>query len=114
MSGGGETSRAAPFRTPLKRARGLGSGKSGTGHFWTQRVTAIVLAPLVGWDGAGYRLGYGGGYYDRTLAAMTRKPRLVGLAFAAQELDSIPREPHDVPLDAVVTEAGVRHFGADA
>ena len=49
MSGGGETSRAAPFRTPLKRARGLGSGKSGTGHFWTQRVTAIVLAPLAIW-----------------------------------------------------------------
>ena len=74
----------------------------------------IVIMPLLGFDGNGTRLGYGGGYYDRTLAAMTRKPRLVGLAFAAQELDSIPREPHDVPLDAVVTEAGVRHFGADA
>lgn len=49
MSGGGETSRAAQYRTPLKRARGLGSGKSGTGHFWTQRVTAIVLAPLAIW-----------------------------------------------------------------
>jgi succinate dehydrogenase / fumarate reductase membrane anchor subunit len=49
MSGGGETSRAAQFRTPLKRARGLGAGKSGTGHFWTQRVTAIVLAPLAIW-----------------------------------------------------------------
>ena len=49
MSGGGETSRAAPFRTPLKRARGLGAGKSGTDHFWTQRVTAIVLAPLAIW-----------------------------------------------------------------
>ena len=49
MSGGGETSRAAPFRTPLKRARGLGSGKSGTHHFWVQRVTAIVLTPLAIW-----------------------------------------------------------------
>jgi len=49
MSGGGETSRAAPFRTPLKRARGLGAGKSGTDHFWMQRVTAIVLAPLAIW-----------------------------------------------------------------
>ncbi len=49
MSGGGETSRAAPYRTPLKRARGLGSGKSGTHHFWTQRVTAMVLAPLAIW-----------------------------------------------------------------
>ena len=74
----------------------------------------IVIMPLLGFDGRGTRLGYGGGYYDRTLAAMTKKPRLVGLAFAAQELDRIPREPHDVPLDAVITEAGVRHFGADA
>ena len=49
MSGGPETSRAIPFRTPLKRARGLGSGKSGTTHFWHQRVTAVVLAPLAIW-----------------------------------------------------------------
>ncbi len=74
----------------------------------------IVIMPLLGFDGRGTRLGYGGGYYDRTLAAMAKKPRLIGLAFAAQELDRIPRETHDVPLDAIVTEAGVRHFGADA
>lgn len=74
----------------------------------------IVIMPLLGFDRSGTRLGYGGGYYDRTLAGMTRKPKLVGLAFAAQELDRIPREAHDVPLDAVVTEAGVRHFGASA
>ncbi|KQX40469.1 hypothetical protein ASD04_07570 [Devosia sp. Root436] len=74
----------------------------------------IVIMPLLAFDGRGTRLGYGGGYYDRTLAAMTKKPKLIGLAFAAQELDRIPREPHDVPLDAVVTEAGVRHFGAMA
>jgi len=49
MSGGGETSRAAPLRTPLKRARGLGSGKTGTDHFWKQRLTAIILAPLAIW-----------------------------------------------------------------
>lgn len=49
MSGGGETSRAAPLRTPIKRARGLGSGKTGTGHFWWQRVTAVALVPLVAW-----------------------------------------------------------------
>jgi 5-formyltetrahydrofolate cyclo-ligase len=74
----------------------------------------IVIMPLLGFDGRGTRLGYGGGYYDRTLAAMAKKPRLIGLAFAAQELDHIPREPHDIPLDAIVTEAGVRHFGAPA
>ena len=71
----------------------------------------VVIMPLLGFDARGTRLGYGGGYYDRTLAAMAKKPRLVGLAFAAQELDRIPREAHDVPLDAIVTEAGVRHFG---
>jgi 5-formyltetrahydrofolate cyclo-ligase len=71
----------------------------------------LVLMPLLGFDKAGTRLGYGGGYYDRTLAGMSKKPRLIGLAFAAQELDEIPREAHDVPLDAVVTETGVRHFG---
>lgn len=70
----------------------------------------IILMPLLGFDSRGTRLGYGGGYYDRTLAAMNKAPMLVGLAFASQEIDAIPHEAHDVPLDAVVTEAGVRHF----
>ena len=72
----------------------------------------VVLMPLLGFDRLGTRLGYGGGYYDRTLARLHKKPRLIGLAFAAQELDAIPRAEHDVPLDAIVTEAGVRHFGS--
>ena len=71
----------------------------------------VILMPLLGFDRHGTRLGYGGGYYDRTLAPLSKRPRLVGFAFAAQELDLIPREAHDVPLDAIVTEAGVRHFG---
>ncbi|WDR01170.1 5-formyltetrahydrofolate cyclo-ligase [Devosia algicola] len=71
----------------------------------------IVLMPLLGFDAKGTRLGYGGGYYDRTLAHFKKRPRLVGLAFCAQELDDIPREDHDMPLDAVVTEDGVRQFG---
>jgi len=74
----------------------------------------IVLMPLLAFDSRGTRLGYGGGYYDRTLARLSKRPRLIGLAFAAQEVDRIPREDHDVPLDAVVTENGVRHFGAGA
>lgn len=74
----------------------------------------IVIVPLLGFDSRGTRLGYGGGYYDRTLAALGKRPKLVGLAFAAQELDRIPREAHDVPLDAVVTETGIRHFGVTA
>jgi 5-formyltetrahydrofolate cyclo-ligase len=70
----------------------------------------VIVVPLLGFDKDGTRLGYGGGYYDRTLADMAKKPRLVGFAFAAQELASVPREPHDRPLEAIVTELGIRHF----
>jgi 5-formyltetrahydrofolate cyclo-ligase len=74
----------------------------------------IVLMPLLGFDETGTRLGYGGGYYDRTLASWPKRPKLVGLAFAAQEFALIPRELHDIPLDAVITETGIRHFGPAA
>ena len=74
----------------------------------------LVLTPLLGFDGTGTRLGYGGGYYDRPLAARRRRPQLVGLAFAIQEFDAIPREPHDIPLDAVITERGARFFAGAA
>ncbi len=70
----------------------------------------IIIVPLLGFDKRGTRLGYGGGYYDRTFDKLSKRPRLVGLAFAVQELDAIPREPHDVPLDVIVTEQGARSF----
>lgn len=70
----------------------------------------VILMPLLGFDRRGTRLGYGGGYYDRTLAALDKSPRLIGFAFAVQELDHVPREPHDIPLDAIVTEKGFRAF----
>ncbi|KKB76038.1 hypothetical protein VW35_20145 [Devosia soli] len=76
-----------------------------------RRAPDLILMPLLGFDGQGTRLGYGGGYYDRTLATLAVRPMLVGLAFAAQAFDEIPREGHDIPLDAVVTEEGVRFFG---
>jgi 5-formyltetrahydrofolate cyclo-ligase len=76
------------------------------------REPDVIVMPLLGFDGEGTRLGYGGGYYDRTLGVLSKRPRLVGLAFASQELERIPREPHDIPLDAVVTEAGYRVFGS--
>jgi len=69
----------------------------------------LLLVPLLAFDRAGYRLGFGGGYYDRTIAALaseSQKLRRVGLAFAGQEVDHVPREAHDAPLDLVVTEAG--------
>ncbi|MEO6394958.1 MAG: 5-formyltetrahydrofolate cyclo-ligase [Devosia sp.] len=74
----------------------------------------LIVMPLLGFDARGTRLGYGGGYYDRTLARLSKKPRLVGLAFAAQEIAEIPRDAHDIPLDAIVTEKGVRHFPSAA
>ena len=72
----------------------------------------LVLLPLVGFDAHGMRLGMGGGYYDRTFAYKNRhtawrRPRLVGVAYSFQQVPSIGREWHDVPLNAVVTEAGV-------
>jgi len=72
----------------------------------------IVVIPLLGFDKTGTRLGYGKGYYDRTLAAMAAKPLLVGYAFSGQELDFIPRQAHDLPLDLLVTESGLRRFEA--
>ena len=68
----------------------------------------IVLAPLVGWDAAGYRLGYGGGYFDRTLAALRRRPWAIGVGLQAAQLATIHPQPHDIPLDAIVTEAGIQ------
>lgn len=67
----------------------------------------MLLVPLVGFDRTGHRLGYGRGYYDRAIAAARatgRRVPLVGLAFAVQEVERVPAEAHDVPLDWVVTE----------
>ena len=69
----------------------------------------ILIVPLVAFDRAGGRLGYGGGFYDRTLEMLrARRPtRAIGFAWAAQEAEGLPLEPTDQPLDMVVTEAGV-------
>lgn len=75
-------------------------------------VPRVLIVPLVGFDGRGARLGYGGGYYDRTLAAL-RVAGLVtalGFAYGAQELPALPVDGFDQRLDAVVTEDGIRHF----
>jgi 5,10-methenyltetrahydrofolate synthetase len=67
----------------------------------------VALAPLVGWDDAGYRLGYGGGYFDRTLAAMSPKPFVIGVGLHSARVATIFPQPHDIRLDAIVTEAGL-------
>lgn len=83
----------------LGTARPLAMRPASPGE-WT-----LTLVPLLAFDRAGYRLGYGKGHYDGLLAAGAGLA--VGLAFACQELPAIPREPHDMPLDLIVTEAGI-------
>ncbi|MEM9580357.1 MAG: 5-formyltetrahydrofolate cyclo-ligase, partial [Pseudomonadota bacterium] len=69
----------------------------------------IVIVPLVAFDARGGRLGYGGGFYDRTLERLrSRRATLaIGFAFAAQEAGTLPLEPTDQPLDLIVTERGI-------
>lgn len=64
----------------------------------------IVLVPTLGFSEDGHRLGYGGGYYDRTLAALRPKPMAIGVAYEAGRLADFAPDAHDVQLDAVVTE----------
>ena len=75
-------------------------------------VPDAVLAPLVGFDRACYRLGYGGGYFDRTLAALRPRPFAIGVGFELSRLETIYPQPFDVPMDVIVTEAGPRRRGA--
>ncbi len=70
-------------------------------------VPTLLLVPCVGWGPGGYRLGYGGGFYDRTLASYTPKPVTVGLGYSLGWLPDLQAEPHDVPLDAILSEEGV-------
>jgi 5-formyltetrahydrofolate cyclo-ligase len=72
-------------------------------------VPTTLLVPLCAFDRRGNRLGYGKGYYDRTLeAAIAERPIItIGIAFSAQEISTVPIEPHDRPLHAVLTEAGL-------
>ena len=70
-------------------------------------VPTLLFVPCVGYGAGGYRLGYGGGFYDRTLAELQPKPFTVGLGFAQGFLPDLEPEPHDVPLDALLNENGV-------
>ena len=71
-------------------------------------VPQAVLAPLVGFDRQCYRLGYGGGYFDRTLAALSPRPRAIGVGFELSRIETIYPQSFDVPMDVVVTEAEIR------
>lgn len=66
----------------------------------------IVLAPLVGFDRQGFRLGYGGGFFDRTLAVLRPRPLVVGVGYAASAIETIYPQPHDIGMDWIVTGGG--------
>ncbi|PZU20529.1 MAG: 5-formyltetrahydrofolate cyclo-ligase [Shinella sp.] len=71
----------------------------------------IILLPLSVFDGRGNRIGYGAGHYDRAIDRMRKRglsPRLIGVAFACQEVATVPADPHDVPMAAILTETGLR------
>jgi 5-formyltetrahydrofolate cyclo-ligase len=68
----------------------------------------VLVVPLVGFDSGRYRLGYGGGFYDRTLAAAAPRPYTIGIAFADAELPTIYPQPHDIAMDVIVTELFTR------
>ncbi len=77
-------------------------------------VPSVLLVPLLAFDAQGSRLGYGGGYYDRTLAALRTAGRVcaIGIAYAGQELPAVPHGAHDERLDGVLTENGLMQFGS--
>lgn len=78
----------------------------------TERLAPdAALIPPLGFDAQGYRLGYGGGYFDRTLAALSPQPLKIAVAFESARMASIRPQPHDVPMDFVVTQAGIHHVG---
>ncbi|MGB6452034.1 MAG: 5-formyltetrahydrofolate cyclo-ligase [Steroidobacteraceae bacterium] len=98
-------------RGPM-RANRLGILEPAAGESISARRLDLVFVPLVGFDAAGMRLGMGAGYYDRAFAflrlrATWRRPKLIGVAYAVQRVPLIAGAPHDVRLDAVVTEEGM-------
>lgn len=70
-------------------------------------VPQALIMPPVGFDAAGYRLGYGGGFYDRTLASITPRPLTIGVAYELSRLPTIHPQDFDLPMDYVVTERGI-------
>jgi 5-formyltetrahydrofolate cyclo-ligase len=70
-------------------------------------VPTAVLLPMNGWDAGGYRLGYGAGYFDRTLASLPVRPTVIGVSYELARLETIHPQSWDVPVDYLVTERGV-------
>ena len=87
-------------------------GLSQPGKDWPEAIPDVLVVPLLAFDPQGNRLGYGAGFYDRTLSSLraSRKIVAVGFAFAGQEVPDVPHRDSDEPLDWVVTELGARRF----
>jgi 5-formyltetrahydrofolate cyclo-ligase len=99
----------------IARRGPLGMMEPAGGRMRAAMELDVVFLPLVGFDGAGNRIGMGRGFYDRHFAhrlrlGRYRRPLLVGLAYEVQQVPSLPRAMHDVGLDAIVTESSVRRF----
>lgn len=77
-------------------------------------VPEISLAPVMGWTDGAFRLGYGGGYFDRTLAALSPRPFTIGIGLQSARLETIYPQPHDIVLDVILTEAGLQAEAAPA
>ena len=92
---------------------GTGFGTVGPGEDAAILDPEIMLVPLSAFDFRGHRIGYGAGHYDRAIDRLRQKglsPKLIGIAFDCQEVAEVPAEPHDISLDAILTESGLRHF----
>ena len=90
-----------------------GFGTVGPGEDAAVLDPDIMLVPLSAFDSHGHRIGYGAGHYDRAIDRVRQKglsPKLIGIAFDCQEVAEVPAEPHDISLDAILTESGLRHF----
>ncbi len=70
-------------------------------------MPSAVLLPMNGWDQTGFRLGYGGGFFDRTLSALAKRPAIIGVGYELGRMDTIHPQPWDIPVDWLATERGV-------
>ena len=85
------------------------SGRVGAAHYCASKAGVVIFTrvlPMIGWDEAGHRLGYGGGFFDRTLASLAKKPVVIGVSYELVKMKTIRPQNWDIPLDWVVTERG--------
>jgi len=85
----------------------IGEPKKECVRYVDARLLDIIIVPAIAYDKRGYRIGYGGGYYDRFLSSLKDHAITIGIAFDMQIVDEIPVEPFDVPVDMVITESGI-------